>query len=229
MFTFNKIASLSIFIFSIIFLFFFPNSIPSYTHFIFEENGLYEYLSFIFIIAASIITFKLFLKSKSLPYLLISLVCFGYGMEEISWGYFLFGDIFNYSPLISQFNSQAEPNLHNLNFGDLLDLRDLLLLVLNLVFIISLYKDNKYLKKKYSLYLLLITNSLCFYAFAFFFGAVIILYSNTFGPTLEMDWHSSISYWYSMVDEVQEYFLSLIIFFNFYEKSKKKNTQVESI
>lgn len=221
LFSLKYIFTLSTILFFIIFLSFFPHEIPRQYEYIFSEAGPYEVLSFIFSFLSSLLCLKFFFSTKHWPYLLISAVTFCYAMEEISWGFFVFGDLFNYDGFIMRHNAQSEPNLHNFRFGEWIDFRDLLVLGLSLLFSISLFKDNRYFYRKHSFYALIVTNFFCFTGLALFFGGVIVLVQEVPLLANQEMWDTAISYWYSLGDEVLEFYISLIVFFNFYEKFKK--------
>lgn len=77
-----------------------------------REDGLIEYLTFLFFLGTTVFFTKTYLASKNKYYLLLALVfLFGAG-EEISWGQ----RIFTYAtpPAIGEVNVQNEFNLHNI-------------------------------------------------------------------------------------------------------------------
>lgn len=87
----------------------------------FSEDGLFEYLTAIFFIAASIL-FLLSLSKKHTWFInsyisILGLLCFFVGMEEISWGQRIFG--MQTPERLKEINYQDEITLHNLISPDL--------------------------------------------------------------------------------------------------------------
>lgn len=86
---------------------------------LFEEDGVFEYLSALFFVVAAVF-FGLSLskigmdqnKLKMLLFLLLTIFCFFVGMEEISWGQRIFG--WSTPENMKDINFQDETNLHNL-------------------------------------------------------------------------------------------------------------------
>lgn len=81
-----------------------------------REDGLFEYLTALSFLIASVIFFVLFLNQKKIVYVFFALIFFiGMG-EEISWGQ----RIFNYGTpeYFKEKNIQNELNLHNLELFD---------------------------------------------------------------------------------------------------------------
>lgn len=81
-----------------------------------EEDHLLEYSTAFFLLIVSVMFFIIFLKTRNLFLLLLSLVFFfGFG-EEISWGQRIFN--FHTPESISEINVQHEFNIHNLTTFD---------------------------------------------------------------------------------------------------------------
>jgi hypothetical protein len=77
-----------------------------------RENHLFEGLTPVFFLAASVILFRLFFRDRSVFLLLLSLFLFVGAGEEVSWGQKLLH--FRTPAAISKANVQHEFNIHNL-------------------------------------------------------------------------------------------------------------------
>ncbi|MCU0396469.1 MAG: hypothetical protein MUC73_00065 [Cyclobacteriaceae bacterium] len=79
-----------------------------------EEDGLFEYLTALFFLLASLTLFRLFIAKRNVWILLLALLLFfGFG-EEISWGQRILG--FGTPESLSKLNVQGETTLHNIEF-----------------------------------------------------------------------------------------------------------------
>lgn len=77
-----------------------------------RENSLFEALTPVFFLAASVILFRIFLRKKNLIFLLLSMIFFVGMGEEISWGQKLLH--FSTPDVVKRANVQREFNIHNL-------------------------------------------------------------------------------------------------------------------
>jgi hypothetical protein len=77
-----------------------------------QEDGIVEWLTFVFLLMASVFFLLGFLKYRSIFFLLFSILFVFGAMEEISWGQRVFR--FNTPEIIYKENVQKEFNLHNL-------------------------------------------------------------------------------------------------------------------
>ncbi len=77
-----------------------------------DEDGLFEYFTAIFFLAACLVFGRIFFRTRKIFFLLLSIVLFvGFG-EEISWGQRIFG--FGTPDYLMQHNVQGETTLHNI-------------------------------------------------------------------------------------------------------------------
>ena len=77
-----------------------------------KEDSLFEWLTTLCYLSASIFLFATYRKQKSIFYLLLAAVLFFGAGEEISWGQRLVG--FNTPETLTKVNVQGEFNIHNL-------------------------------------------------------------------------------------------------------------------
>jgi hypothetical protein len=77
-----------------------------------DEDQLFEWLGFFFLLISSLFFFLTYLKTRSLLVLVLAIVMFAGAGEEISWGQRIFG--FKTPEMMKEFNVQKEFTIHNL-------------------------------------------------------------------------------------------------------------------
>ena len=103
-----------------------------------EEDHFFEWMTFFCLFAAFFICLVLFIKTKNIFFMLLSVLFLFGGGEEISWGQRIVG--FKTPEIIDEYNVQSEFNIHNLEVFDHTDIhyhlktRFLRLLEINFLF-----------------------------------------------------------------------------------------------